>query len=64
MTEIRTRVLIGPDHRISGTAPATVPPGEHEVTITGRDRLRVNPRVSRSMSTPCRLTTWGLGRRG
>ena len=34
MTEIRTRVLIGPDHRISGTAPATVPPGEHEVTIT------------------------------
>jgi hypothetical protein len=34
MTEIRTRVLVGPDHRISGTAPAAVPPGEHEVTIT------------------------------
>jgi hypothetical protein len=32
MTEIRARVLVGPDHRISGTAP--VPPGEHEVTIT------------------------------
>ena len=34
MTEIRTRVLVGPDHRISGTAPPAVPPGEHEVTIT------------------------------
>jgi hypothetical protein len=33
MTEIRTRILVGPDHRISGTAPALVPPGEHEVTI-------------------------------
>jgi hypothetical protein len=33
MTEIRTRILVGPDHRISGTAPAVVPPGEHEVTI-------------------------------
>ena len=34
MAEIRTRVLVGRDHRISGTAPAAVPPGEHEVTIT------------------------------
>jgi hypothetical protein len=33
MAEIRTRVLVGPDHSISGTAPAGVPPGEHEVTI-------------------------------
>jgi hypothetical protein len=34
MIEIRTRVLVGPDRRISGTAPADVPPGEHEATIT------------------------------
>jgi hypothetical protein len=34
MAEIRTRVLVGPDHSISGTAPAAVPPGEHEVTIS------------------------------
>lgn len=34
MNEIRTRVVVGPDHRISGTAPAEVPVGEHEVTIT------------------------------
>jgi hypothetical protein len=34
MNEIRTRVVVGPDHRISGTAPAEVPEGEHEVTIT------------------------------
>ncbi|MFZ3235188.1 MAG: hypothetical protein WA417_17120 [Stellaceae bacterium] len=33
MTEIRTRILVGADHRITGTAPAAVPPGEHEVTI-------------------------------
>ena len=33
MTEIRTRIRVGLDHRISGTAPAAVPPGEHEVTI-------------------------------
>ncbi len=33
MAEIRTRILVGPDHRISGTAPAAVPPGEHEITI-------------------------------
>ena len=34
MTEIRTRIMVGPDRRISGTAPADVPSGEHEVTIT------------------------------
>jgi hypothetical protein len=33
MAEIRTRVLVGTDHSISGTAPAAVPSGEHEVTI-------------------------------
>ena len=33
MTEIRARVLVGSDRRISGTAPQAVPPGEHEVTI-------------------------------
>jgi hypothetical protein len=38
MNEIRTRVVVGPDHRISGTAPAEVPAGEHEVTITLADR--------------------------
>lgn len=34
MNEIRTRIQVGPDHRISGTAPAEVPPGESEVTIS------------------------------
>ena len=34
MNEIRARVQVGPDHRITGTAPPDVPPGEHEVTIT------------------------------
>jgi hypothetical protein len=33
MNEIRTRVMVGPDHRISGTAPAEAPAGEHEVII-------------------------------
>jgi hypothetical protein len=34
MGEIRTRIQVGKDHRISGTAPSVVPPGEHEVTIS------------------------------
>ena len=38
MNEIRARVLVGPDHRISGTAPEAVPMGEHDVTITVADR--------------------------
>jgi len=34
MNEIRTRVVVGPDRRIFGTAPAEVSQGEHEVTIS------------------------------
>ena len=34
MNEIRSRIQVGPDHRISGMAPAEVPPGEYEATIT------------------------------
>ena len=45
MNEIRTRVLVGPDHRISGTAPDAVPIGEHDVTIMVTDRPTVEPAV-------------------
>jgi hypothetical protein len=34
MTQIRTRIRVGSDHRIFGVAPPDVPPGEHEATIT------------------------------
>jgi hypothetical protein len=34
MNEIRARIRVGSDHRISGIAPTEVPPGEHEVRIT------------------------------
>ena len=34
MNEIRTRIQVGPDHTISGTAPPDVAPGEHVATIT------------------------------
>jgi len=34
MNQIRTRVLVSPDHQITGTAPDDVPPGEHEAVIT------------------------------
>lgn len=45
MNEIRTRILVDADHRITGTAPEEIPPGEHEVTITvmrqpGRNRAK------------------------
>jgi hypothetical protein len=33
MNQIRSRIRVGPNHRISGTAPAEVPPGEYEATI-------------------------------
>jgi hypothetical protein len=38
MNEIRARIRVGSDHRISGTAPDDVPPGEHEVTIAVLDQ--------------------------
>ena len=34
MDQIRTKIIVGPDHRITGTVPDDVDPGEHEVTIT------------------------------
>jgi hypothetical protein len=34
MQQIRTRILVGPDHTITGTVPADVPTGEHEAIIT------------------------------
>ena len=48
MTNIRARIRVGPDHRISGIAPAGVPPGEHEATITiaGSQRVEKRPRIA------------------
>jgi hypothetical protein len=34
MPEVRARIRVDPDRSITGTAPANVPPGEHEVLIT------------------------------
>ena len=34
MTQIHTRIRVGPDHRISGGAPDAVPSGEPEATLT------------------------------
>ena len=36
MNEVRTRIRVGADHRISGSAPAEVPPGDHEARIDVR----------------------------
>lgn len=33
MNEIRTRILVGSDHLITGVAPSEVPPGEHLAVI-------------------------------
>jgi hypothetical protein len=33
MGTIRLRIQVATDHTISGTAPAELPPGEHEVTL-------------------------------
>jgi hypothetical protein len=37
MNEIRTRVLVDRDHRISGIAPARVPAGDHIMKSTHMD---------------------------
>jgi hypothetical protein len=34
MNEVRTRIQVNANHRISGIAPADVPPGEHDVAIS------------------------------
>jgi hypothetical protein len=38
MNQIRGRVVVSPDYRISRTVPDAMPVGEHEVTITVTDR--------------------------
>ena len=34
MHEVKTRIRVGADHKITGVAPSDVPPGEHEVTFS------------------------------
>jgi hypothetical protein len=34
MHQIRTRLLVGADHTVTGKVPDDVPPGEHEAIIT------------------------------
>jgi hypothetical protein len=34
MNETRTRIQVGPDHKITGVAPPDVPPGQHVATLT------------------------------
>ena len=43
MTTIKTLIRVAGDHTITGTAPAALPPGEHEVVVTlpQRPRYRV-----------------------
>jgi hypothetical protein len=43
MNQIRARVVVSPDHRISGIVPDEVPVGEHEVTIIVTDRSDQEP---------------------
>lgn len=53
MTEVKTRIAVGPDHRISGIAPAELPPGEHEAIVI------VTPRIRRSVTElPVRAGPW------
>jgi hypothetical protein len=59
MNEIRTRVTVGPDHRISRTAPAEVPAGEHEVIINLPDHSP-NERPTRQID-PTDLPKHDLG---
>lgn len=44
MNELRTRIEVSEDHRITGVAPEAVPPGTHEVTITVAPMAAAAPR--------------------
>lgn len=54
MIEIHTRIRVGADRRISGVAPADVPPGEHEATIT----VARSERPFRLADLPSHDTPW------
>jgi len=34
MTIVTTRIIVGDDHKITGTVPDDIPPDEHEAVIT------------------------------
>lgn len=55
MNEIRTRIQVAPDHTITGTAPADVPPGEHGVTLIVAVPARKKFRLS---DLPVHDTPW------
>jgi hypothetical protein len=57
VTQIRARIRVDPDHRISGIAPAAVPPGEHDVTITVGQRRSPEKR-SRIADLPLHDIPW------
>jgi hypothetical protein len=59
MTDIQTRIRVDPDHRISGTAPAAVPVGEHNATIT-----IVHPRLAKQRPSVRDLPIHDLPRDG
>ena len=40
MTQIRARIRVAKDHKITGLAPADVPAGEHDVVIAVPTRPR------------------------
>ncbi len=56
MNEIRVRVVVGLDHRISGIAPEDVPCGEHEAVITLAAVLAV--KRFRLADVPVHNTPW------
>ena len=45
MNEVRTRIRVGPDHRVTGSVPPEVPPGEHDARIDLRIAGEAKPFV-------------------
>jgi hypothetical protein len=57
MGEIRIRILVRPDHTITGIAPPEVPPGEHVATIT-ISTARTSEKPSRVAHLPVHDAPW------
>ena len=58
MGTIRLRIQVATDHTISGTAPAELPPGEHEVTLVAGPRATAPSKPFRLADMPVHDGPW------
>ena len=58
MSTIRLHIRVAPDRTISGVAPADLPPGEHEVTVSSGPAVTPPSRPFRMADFPVDNGPW------